>query len=863
MLRTWFQIRSRGGRAAFPRREWRGENWARAVLLLAMPVWLALPAWGEDAAPLPGGFQDTSLDSFSYTSDAEAQGVWKPGERSAPVRHAEGEGGSWIEAALPFATDTQRARCVYDRAVRLDLSSAGVFLLDLAVDHPQAVGSLSLYFRSGAGWYAGSGRVAETGRQTLRFAKSQFRTEGSPGGWDQVDGIRIAFWRGKDVNATVRLFSLTARRHDIAIVVPSQKLHGAKPEFRTARETAERVAEFLDALGLGADCIEDDGIDESILAVHPLIIVPYHPFLEQRTTESLLVAMRRGSKGFFFYQVPKAIYDHLGVGDARYMAQHEEGEFAEIRFETAALPDLPNSLRQSSWNITDVRPRSDDARVIGWWHDRQGKAVEHAALTVSPRGAFFSHILLDGDAANKRMMLAAVLGYLRPELRETMVRAAVQRAVMIGHLDVVPEADKLAALEDWVSRLGPAGESARQALQAGKNLLAAARSAPPSQPRLALVQQARERLAAAYLTAQDSPPVEGRAYWNHSGLGAYPGDWERTAKELKTAGFNMILPNMLWGGLAHYPSDLLPRSSTYEQYGDQIDQCVRACHKHGLEVHVWKVNFNLSTAPKQFVAAMREAGRTQVDPDGNPIGWLCPSHPQNRQLELESMLEVATQYPVDGLHFDYIRYPGPNGCYCDGCRQRFQADTGLTVEHWPQDCYSGPLKERYRQWRCDQITALVAAVSREAKQLRPNLKISAAVFGDYPSCRDSVGQDWVQWIDAGYLDFVCPMDYTNDHARFISLVKDQRTLPRRRIPLYPGIGAWQMSSEDRVVGQIALARDLGADGFTIFNLQPDSVTGTLPAVAAGVGRTPAVPPHRKTAESSNHESSTRERSDHE
>ncbi len=811
------------------------------LLLLTLPAWMARPSSAEELGRASAGFQDEVIETFVYAADSEAQAAWRPDERSQPVRRAEADGIACLEIRLPFAADAQRARSVHDRDVRLDLSSAGVFLLEAAVDHPEAVGSVSLYFRSGQGWYAGSGRVTQSQRSVLRFPKSQFRTEGDPAGWNQVEGIRIAFWRGRDVDASARLFSLTARRHDIALLVPSQKRHGTKPEYRTAEETGRRVADFLEALGLGTDWLEDDAVDEGALAGHPLIIVPYHPFLDEQATEALLSAMRNGGKGFFFYQVPSAIYEYLGVGGARYTAQRKEGQFAEIRFEPSAVPDLPPSVRQSSWNITDVRPVSDDARVIGWWYDREGNAAERAALTISPRGAFFSHILLSSDAANKQMMLAAVLGYLRPELRDVMLRTAVERAGKIGHLDGI------SALEDWVSRHAAGDAAARQALKEGKELLATAQEAPPSQPRLAMVRKARERLTAAYLAAQDSPAVEGRAYWNHSGLGAYPGDWERTAKELKAAGFNMVLPNMLWGGTAHYPSDLLPHSSTLEQYGDQIEQCVRACHAHGIEVHVWKVNFNLSTAPEQFAAAMREAGRTQVDPEGDPIGWLCPSHPENRQLELESMLEVATKYPVDGLHFDYIRYPGPNGCYCDGCRRRFQSETGLPVEHWPQDCYSGSLKERYRQWRCEQITRLVAAVAREAKSLRPELKISAAVFGDYPSCRDSVGQDWVQWIDAGYLDFVCPMDYTNDDARFVSLVRRQRDLPQRRIPLYPGIGAWQMPGEDQVIGQIVLARELGADGFTIFNLQPDSTVTTLPAVAVGVGRNPAVPPHRGPA----------------
>lgn len=833
---------SRTGLVSLLRRSGRAIPCLVLMLAAALSVWAGRPAAAAEPGQSPGGFQDEVIDAFSYADDTEAQAAWKPSERSQPVRIGEADGARYLEIPLPFAADTQRARSVHDRAIRLDLSAPGVFLLELAVDQPAAAASVSLYFRSGEGWYAGSGRVTESRRSVLRFPKSQFRTEGNPAGWDKVDGIRISFWRGRDVNATARLFGLTSRRHDIALVVPSQKRHGTKPEFRTAEETARRMADFLDALGLGADWLEDDALDEGVLAAHPLIIVPYHPFLDGPTTATLLSALRRGSKGFFFYQVPGAIYEHLGLGSARYAAQREEGQFAEIRLERSALPDLPQSVRQSSWNITDVRPASQDARVIGWWYDREGKATDRAALTISPRGAFFSHILLSSDAANKQMMLAAVLGYLRPELRDFMLRAAIDRAGKVGHLDGLP------ALEDWVARHPAADASAQQALREGRDLLAAAEKAPPSQPRLAMVREARDRLTAAYLAAQDSPAVEGRAYWNHSGWGAYPGDWERTAKELKAAGFNMILPNMLWGGLAHYPSDLLPRSSTWEQYGDQIEQCVRACHAHGIEVHVWKVNYNLSTAPKQFVAAMREAGRTQVDPDGNPIGWLCPSHPENQRLELESMLEVAKKYPVDGLHFDYIRYPGPNGCYCDGCRRRFQEETGQTVEHWPQDCYSGPLKDSYRRWRCEQITRLVAAVASEAKRLRPEIKISAAVFGDYPSCRDSVGQDWVAWIDAGYLDFVCPMDYTNDDSRFVSLVQRQRSLPQRRIPLYPGIGAWQMPSEDRVIGQIVLARQLGADGFTIFNLAPDSAVTTLPAAAAGVGRVPAVPSHRKATD---------------
>ena len=58
----------------------------------------------------------------------------------------------------------------------------------------------------------------------------------------------------------------------------------------------------------------------------------------------------------------------------------------------------------------------------------------------------------------------------------------------------------------------------------------------------------------AALRAQTPRSREARAFWEHAGTGAYPGDWPRTARELRLAGFNMILPNMLWGGAAHFPA---------------------------------------------------------------------------------------------------------------------------------------------------------------------------------------------------------------------------------------------------------------------------------------------------------------------
>jgi hypothetical protein len=226
--------------------------------------------------------------------------------------------------------------------------------------------------------------------------------------------------------------------------------------------------------------------------------------------------------------------------------------------------------------------------VIGWWYDESGQKTDKSAIVLGDRAAYFSHIVLRDDWDRKKQMLAAVLGQLVPQFWSELVASGVARAERIGHCQSGAE---LAALIEKQ----PTAEIRRQLAEStgllsdARRLLAAGRGYEASEA----VRRGRELRVDAYLKVQPSPSREGRAIWEHSGTGAYPGDWDRTCRELANAGFNMVFPNMLWAGAAHYPSDLLPRSKTFQEYGDQIEQCLAAARKHGLEVHVWKIHDSL------------------------------------------------------------------------------------------------------------------------------------------------------------------------------------------------------------------------------------------------------------------------------
>jgi len=197
--------------------------------------------------------------------------------------------------------------------------------------------------------------------------------------------------------------------------------------------------------------------------------------------------------------------------------------------------------------------------------------------------------------------------------------------------------------------------------------------------------EARRLLVRARCLAQPAEEGEFRALWCHSAFGPSEKSWDEEIRVLAENGFTAILPNMLWADLAYYKSEVLPVAPEVADQGDQVAACVAACRKHGVACHVWKVNWRMrGSSPEAFRERMRREGRLQVDFSGKvDPRWLCPSHPANRKLEIDSMVEVATKYDVAGIHFDYIRYPGRQHCFCDGCRARFEKAIGRKVANWP------------------------------------------------------------------------------------------------------------------------------------------------------------------------------------
>lgn len=181
--------------------------------------------WFMMLLPLAAFGNEEVLDGFRYPDAAAAAHTWIAAEDTPAVTVVEDSGRKVIALAAPFATHPDLPRVTLDRTVKLDLSATGEFTLEIAAPNPE-IGQVSLYFRSGSGWYSAGAGLQSRGWQTLRFSKAAFRTEGKPAGWRKMNGIRLSIWRGAAKDSVFRFGRLAASWHDVALVVPNA--HGPR-----------------------------------------------------------------------------------------------------------------------------------------------------------------------------------------------------------------------------------------------------------------------------------------------------------------------------------------------------------------------------------------------------------------------------------------------------------------------------------------------------------------------------------------------------------------------------------------------------------------------------------------------------------
>jgi uncharacterized lipoprotein YddW (UPF0748 family) len=373
---------------------------------------------------------------------------------------------------------------------------------------------------------------------------------------------------------------------------------------------------------------------------------------------------------------------------------------------------------------------------------------------------------------------------------------------------------------------------------------------------------------------------EVRALWVVRTTLTSPESIDAMVASARDGGFDTVLVQVRGRGDAYFSGGIEPRAASLAGQPTSFDplaHTIARAREAGLRVHAW-MNVNLVAglnelppAPGHVVAERpewlmvpRELADTLagIDPSDESywrhLAEFVETHPNEVEgLYLSPLTEaaaayttavfadVARRYDVDGVHLDYARYPGDTFDYSRTAMDAFRAS--LADELVPDDrarfderrrtepaIYADAFPERWRAFRRDRMTELVARIRAAVKAARPDAVFSAAVFPDGVDAREHRFQDWPGWLERGLLDVICPMSYTTDAEVFSSQISAARALANRNA-VWGGIGAYRLSAPE-IVNRIRLVRSLDVGGIVLFSYDSLAETSAGPARVTDIGR---------------------------
>lgn len=338
------------------------------------------------------------------------------------------------------------------------------------------------------------------------------------------------------------------------------------------------------------------------------------------------------------------------------------------------------------------------------------------------------------------------------------------------------------------------------------------------------------------LQAADLPKREIRGVWLTTIYGL---DWprrpasteagRRTQQEelrrildrLQEANFNMVFLQVRLRGDVIYRSAIESATKTFSgKYGvmpgyDPLAFAIEECHKRGMECHAWFVTFPVGTEKQ-----VREQGKLsvvkrhpQLCKRHNGEWYLDPGVPETADYILSLVKELVANYDIDGIHFDYIRYPEQAKSF---------PDKGVYTK------YGKPKK--LAEWRRENINRMVYRIYDWVKMTKPWVQVSSSPLGKYNripkvpnagwTAYESVFQDPKKWLTTGKQDMIVPMMYYRNN-NFFPFVDNWVEDCNGRL-VVPGLGAYRTDPKEGdwevsdITDQIDYSRYYGGAGCAFF-----------------------------------------------
>ena len=299
--------------------------------------------------------------------------------------------------------------------------------------------------------------------------------------------------------------------------------------------------------------------------------------------------------------------------------------------------------------------------------------------------------------------------------------------------------------------------------------------------------------------ATSTPPAEElRGLWITRWGWSSPQDLDRILEQADQAGINAVFFQVRGSFDAFYLGGLEPLNPRLDGSWDPLDHVIAQAHARDMQVHAWMNTFPLwrggDPPPADHPAALHPDWWLRVE--GQPMAqnssyvFADPASPQVRAHIAAVAEDLESRYALDGLHLDYVRYPGQDFDEVD------PAHVTATVKG-VQDTLE------------IQLTAAVWSVHTN----RWGWSGVSQGMADY-------SQDSHGWLQSGLLDGAVPMIYwpttepSGERLDFATLAADHVQRAGGR-PVYAGIDTEHLDAA-QVQACVEASREAGAAGFVLF-----------------------------------------------
>lgn len=304
----------------------------------------------------------------------------------------------------------------------------------------------------------------------------------------------------------------------------------------------------------------------------------------------------------------------------------------------------------------------------------------------------------------------------------------------------------------------------------------------------------------------------------------------------RSARLNMVFFQVRGNADALYSSRYEPWSSLLtgelgkDPGWDPLQFAVDEAHRLGLELHAWFNTFPVwrgpavprETTPRPIALdhpewIVRDSAGVPMSLTQNGYVWGSPGNPALREHILNVVRDITERYDIDGIHFDYVRYPeqAPGRGYS---RDSVSIARFLSVE-------DNPARLSWDHWQREQVNTFIYGAYNTVTALKPWIKVSAAVIGKYAGAGwtsyHAVYQDPKRWMEVGKIDFIVPMVYwerSHPTHPFVPLITEWQDRGNFDRLVIPGISTelQRKFGWSELSAQIEAVRENGLPGVVFF-----------------------------------------------